>query len=252
MKKMFLILSVAGLFTACKKDKTPGAEPTAITKLKTTTITSPTGSAGIYNYEYDTQNRLIKTLLGTGPRRIEYIYSTGSLKENNYNSSGVLTESKTHDLNNEGLVVKTIFSSSPGYYFTTTYNSSQQLLKQMEYNSGGTLATVSNFYYTNQLLDSVVYRNSTNMTIGKKTYSYYANIINTTGAQNAGRTAFGKESTKAISKIHSYYYDYTTGAQVDHTLDTYSYETDTEARIIKTTLSSSNTLGSIIYTYTYY
>ncbi len=252
MKKIFLCISVAAVLMACKKYKTADEPTETVYKIKTSSVTNATAAPVSVSYEYDAQNRLIKYIWSGGPRRTEYVHSNSGIIEKIYNSSDILSETKTHELNSSGLVAKTTYSSSPGYYIMNSYNARKQLLSTKEYNVGGMLTSTSDYFYNNHSLDSVVWRTAAGVVIGRLVCTYSSNINNSIGNQHYGLAAFGRGSVKAASKKSYYNYDYSTGALVSYEEQSNSYETDAQGRIIKLTISNPAIGGSSLYQYNYY
>lgn len=243
MKIIYLIALVPLLLPSCKKDKTE--KPETIYRVKSVTNIS----SGVVNtYEYDPHKRLIRESKSSNQARTEYSYLSGSIKQDNYNSSGTLDDTRLHELNSDGLAVKTIFSGS--YYNTRLFNNTKQLLKETEYTDAGQPMTASQYYYTGEQLDSMVIRTQANIVLQRNYYEYYADINNTIGFQHYGLDPiYGRQGPKAMKRLKIYVYDFFTGAPVNTLTYDYSYEKDTEGRIVKSNYSGT---ANATLTYTYH
>lgn len=245
VKFLGLLLASMCFLQSCKKDKTPEQPAEPLYKLKSVT-NEVTGN--IWTIEYDAQNRITTEWRGDNQSRKEYTYSAGTVKENEYSSAGVLSASRIHELNSDGLTVKT---TNVGFaeYSTRTFNSNKQRQREIEYNASGQPIMITDYYYTGLLLDSITYKNASGIVNTKYAYEYYTDITNTIAYQYRGlHIIFGIQTPMAIKKVNTYFYDYTTGALVSQQDLIYTYERDSQERIIKL-LYSGPSSGSNHYTY---
>src|SRR6218665_509468 len=197
LKILSLLAAATCFLQSCKKDKTPEPPEEILYKLKTST-NEVTGN--IWTMEYDAQNRLTTEWRGDNQSRKEYTYSAGTLTEKEYSATGTLNASRIHELNSNGLTVKT---TNVGYteYSTRTFNSNKQRLKEIEYNTSGQAIMTADHYYTGLLLDSITYKNASGIIDTKLVYQYYTDIANTAGYQHRGlHVIFGIQTPVAIKK----------------------------------------------------
>lgn len=241
MQKTFLLISIAFVIvTGCKKNKTsPNNEP--VHRIKTLT---PNGGA-VNNYEYDSEGRISK--ITEGSWRWEYIYSDHLVAENVYNSSGLQTTNH-HELNNQGLNIKTtLVLPASSMYFTYTYNSSKMMTLE-EIHTGSSVTRV-NYYYTGKRLDST--RTMTGGVLDRRSLYEYSDTSNTIGSQHSGFQFFGYEGPKAKRKLTYYYYN-AAGVLLNTQINNYTYELDAQGRIIREMMNSTPAGISRDISYTYY
>jgi hypothetical protein len=240
-KTLFLLFAVCTLAIACKKSKTaPNDEP--VHRVKT--ITNSGG--GVSLYEYDSEGRISKTTEASG--RWEYTYSSNLATENVYNSTGTLTTTNHHELNANGLVVKTTFVL-PAFpdYSTCTYNSSKMITEEQAH-SGATIVKYM-YYYTGTRLDSVRLINNGQLT--RRQLYEYSDTNNTVSNQHTGFAMFGRQSPKALRKLTYYYYN-ASGVLINTQINNYNYELDAQGRITREMMNSTPAGIARDNHYTYY
>ncbi|HEX2629612.1 MAG TPA: hypothetical protein VHM26_11385 [Chitinophagaceae bacterium] len=241
MQKTLLIISIAFVIvTGCKKNKTsPNNEPAH--RVKTYT---PNGGT-VNNYEYDSEGRIAKVTEGSW--RWEYVYTNNLATENVY-QNGMLVTTNHHELNSQGLNIKTTLITPPSsMYFTYTYNSSKMLTKE-EIHDGSDITKVD-YYYSSKRLDSA--RTFSNGILAQRALYEYSDTNNTIGNQHFGFQFQGYSSPKAKRKLIYYFYD-AAGTLLNVQTNNYSYELDAQGRITREMMNSTPAGIARDISYTYY
>lgn len=242
--KKYIVLSVivaAGLAACKKKDTPPPATPETFYKVKDIT-NAATGVA--YTYEYDAQGQLLKEGRSNNLRRNEYAYSTGKITESEYSTTGTLNLTMEHQLNADGLVIKTTYPPT-SEYVDWTYNSNKMITSAVGHYSTGTTRT--DYFYTGKLLDSTVYKGPTGAISLVTKYEYYTEILNTNSIQHQGRQFWGRQSPYAIKKTTNVFYD-VSGAITNTQVINMACEKDVQGRIVR--VITTGTISSTdVYTY---
>lgn len=238
-KILFILLAICLLAGACKKNKTtPNNEP--IYQVKT-----QTGSSGnVTNFEYDNQGRISKLIETSG--RWDFVYSNNLVTENVYDAGGALLFSNHHELNANGLVIKSSMVGDP-IYTTFTYNSSKMVTVDETHDAPNIYRT--NYYYNGERLDST--RSFNNGTLTNRMLLVYADTTNTISNQHTGFAFFGKQTGKA-ERTRTYYYYNASGVLLNTQINNYSYELDAQGRITREMMSSMPAGISRDNRYTYY
>lgn len=243
MKKYILlsIIAATGLVACKKKDTPPPAVPETFYKVKD--ITNPaTGVA--YTYEYNAQGQLTKEGRSNNQRRNEYAYSTGKVTESEYGTTGTLNFTAEHQLNAEGLVVKTTYPPTTDY-IDRTYNSNKMVTSVVGHYSAGT--TRADYFYTGKQLDSIVYKGTSGAVNLVTKYEYYTDILNTNSDQHQGRQFWGRQSPYAAKKITNVFYD-VSGAVTSTQIFNMACEKDAQGRIVRV-ISTGFSNSTSDYTY---
>jgi len=241
MQKTLLIISATFvIITGCKKNKT-SRNNESVHRVKTYT---PNGGT-VNNYEYDSEGRVVKVTEGNW--RWEYTYSNDLATENVY-QGGALVTTNHHELNSQGLNIKTTLVVPPSsMYFTYTYNSSKMMTRE-EIHDGADLTKID-YYYTGTRLDST--RMFTNNILNQRSLYEYSDTSNTIGNQHFGFYFQGNSSPKAKRKLVYYFYN-TAGTLLNVQTNNYSYELDAQGRITRERMNSTPAGIARDVSYTYY
>jgi hypothetical protein len=135
MKQVFVVMLVAFIFTACKKEKgiTPEPIPPVATEKKLIKMQSnySNGSAESENYSYDAQGRLSTTLNDSYREAFDYKSATQIIVTARKVSNNELISTKECTLDAAGRIVTIIMKSSAGaeiYRYDYTYNAEGYLV----------------------------------------------------------------------------------------------------------------------------
>lgn len=236
MKKLisFLLLPFV-IISSCKKDSK--GEEEVVYKVKT--VTRASGNAETYHY--DGQGRIQKIEYTNGAR-MEYTYSPGLVKADDYNSSGSRSATIEYQLNTDGLLAVTRetypYPAGPYQY---TFNSSRQLSSAvfMDGSNGNAVLSSQNYFYSGKQLDSIHAFHSSGQIRKREMLEYYTDIANTISDQHMGYQFLGVQSPKAKKK-HTFLFYNTSGTLLNTQVDNYTYETDGQGHIIREIRISSN------------
>lgn len=241
MLKTLLFISITFVVvTGCKKNKdTPDNEP--VHRVKTYTPNG--GTANLY--EYDSEGRVIRTTEGLW--RWEYTYTANLVTENVYYNN-VLQTTNHHQLNSQGLNVKTslVLPASPMYY-TYAYNNAKMITVEEVHD--GSMLYRTNYYYTGTRLDST--RSFDNDVLDRRQLFEYSDTANTIGNQHFGFQHMGYEGPKAKRKLTYYYYN-AAGVLLNVQVNNYRYELDAQGRITREMMNSTPAGIARDISYTYY
>ena len=242
---LLLLPLMAFCFSACKKSKQddgPYTPPFNGPKVKQTLYSVNNTTR---DYEYDEKGRLKRLQISDG-QRFEYTYASGKVTANRYNGSNTPEYTEVWELDANGLGIKNniIFPASSSY-FTYTYDASRQVISNSQY-IGGVVRTYKHFRNSGLLDSTQVWKD--NKITQRIFYLYYNNITYTYSDEHRGMFFLGKQSTHAIKKnIYQNYND--DGSLGSSAVYNYTYETDSQGRISKQTVtgSSSYTLSITYY-----
>lgn len=177
-KTVYTLLALLIVFAACKKD---AAEEVNQFNVKSATYTSGNGNSFTHYYTYDSKGR-IKTNTtyhnGVFSSKSEYVYTTGEVRFNSYDSPTATAPSSTHTkpLTAEGFYLEdengTIYTYNTEGYLIQTHND--------------LFGYTRDYYYTNGDNTMIIgYDNTTGDTVR----FYYDTIPD---IKNDGRLIFGK------------------------------------------------------------
>ena len=221
------------LIISCSKDDAQTAatlEPTEIVpKIKTFTI-----GMSLYTHTYDSQGRILTRISSDGYKD-EYVYG-GNVVTYKYYESNVQQATYVYDLNADDLKIKSLrtFPSAGNYQTVYTYNANKQLATLTNSNSLDAKISTKTFFYEGKNLEHYEETFSYNADVWKIYFTYYSDKINTFGNNNKGYLfdieEYAYNSVKTTTAVFS-----PTNTQVD----TYTYEYDSQNRIIKRIINGS-------------
>jgi hypothetical protein len=265
MKNANLFLGIAAtamVFLSCKKDGS--TDPKDVSKIKTETYYNSDGTVSdITNYEYNSDNKLVKTIYDDNSYDvIEYSGSTVALKS--YSSTGTLdaTSSDVYTLDSKGL------ASSEVYSYTKKSAKCHKSFLNKSLNAGTTNATFkynSDGYLTEEKYTSTSRVSTYTYTIsGGNTekcvylyiptsgssstdsdiFEYYTDKTNTIGYHNFGIYFLGTDNVNLLKK-DTYTYNSSTS------IYSKEYEYDSKGRVSKRiNKNNSGTVSSwAVFTY---
>ncbi len=225
MKKYFVcIVAVASAFLcSCKKDSLGTLYGPADPNIR---IKSIWGSSWSTNLTYDGTGR-ITLASNSDASRVEYEYPNSLVKQKNFNTAGVLTETYTYELGPDGLAVKQTRMTDPGFSAFYSYNNEKQPLKMVT-NISGTVQ-IEDFFYSNGNCDSARFTNDGNWTLTIK-WTYYTDKAEQVGFRAYGRGFRGKDN---INLLKTEEYVHPDGSS--NGVTNYTYEFDALQRVSKQT-----------------
>lgn len=252
MKKITTLILVVFLLSACKKSTTPEVitptTPEVVHKIKT--IIMP---FGIFTQTYDASGRLVTVTNTSNNSKFEYTYTSNTVTENYYVAT-ILKSSLLHNLNADGLIIKSSYLLHPANNIPNTtnftYNANKQRVSIIYSNTLNNNVTTYTNFYTNCSVDSAHTTYSNLNGISRHYYTYYTDKINTTNFKNRGTLFYAEESKMPIKKINTI--NNFNGVITTETTD-YTYIFDTQNRITQSAGVTSNPGASIApISYTYY
>jgi YD repeat-containing protein len=236
MRKYYCFIGIIllSIVMGCKKDHQSQQQP--VPKVKSIT----TGSGLLIEKEYDSKGRLTSTKI-QGHVRTILIYNNNTAVERNMNDAGVVTDTVVYTLRPDGLATSVTFSNSSA---TTSYqyNSSGQIAKDTKLSSGGTTEYI--YHYSSGNADSI----STIVNgqwFGSVVNEYYTDKVSTLEGPNNGYVFLGKGNLNPRKKTIE---KYSTGSVNE---SNYTYEYDSQNRIIKSTITDAGSGTTSVTTYTY-
>jgi hypothetical protein len=240
MKTRILLLLVPLMFLigGCKK-KSPLNAATA--KLKTVTLNSPTINE-TYTLSYTSDNKLL-LYQGSGGDKITYSYAGNTVTVNQYDTTGALSETDVYYLNSAGLADSEVLSySGTVNYESFTYDANGYKIKMLFYDATNTLTEIYNWTITNGNATYYYYTDNLLNVMGTQTTTYLADKLSSTGNQNSGLSLFGNSSTNLAA----------TAVVTGYTNASYTYTYTFDNNGLETSMTSTGTGGTYVWSYTYY
>ena len=239
MKKIFFLLITTAGFVACKKNNMDAPAAPANTSGKIKTWVS---GATITTYTYDAQGRVIVEANSDGSG-YEYEYLTGIVNEKQFNAGHVLNVTYKNELNADGLVIRKTASNNAAYEELYTYNADKTEAKQIGHYSGG-ITQVIDYYYSNDNCDSSRFSGNSGVWSLTIQRTYYPDKLNSIASENQGEFFYGKDNAN-LQKTEIY--KYSDGST--NTPTTFTYEFDTNGRVVKQTGTQGNNINIGIFSY---
>ena len=246
MKKYILLLLLPAMIISCKKNKQE--EQQEVTD-KVKTVTAASGS--IYTYSYDAQGKVTRIDITNGGYT-EYAYGANLVTENIYTASGSVDDIVEYHLDAAGLIDLIITTGPfPEGPYDYTFNSMKQV-ESIAYRDGigGPVLQSDHYYYTGQVLDSILSKDQLNNVTRRELREYYTDIDNTITTKHKGQAYYGVQSPKALKKRTIIFYS-GSGNILNTQIGNFTYETDAEGRITREVMTS-NTTAAADNRYTYY
>lgn len=252
MKKLTLLLLYISSLLSCNKNENEkeieAPEYPVVAKVKTIT---GTGGAIVQSYTYDATGRQISWQLNNSSKT-EHIYSGSSVILIYSNpSTGSINGKDTLTLNAKGLVEKATNYLNPGLLVMYEYNADRYVVKATS-NLNGTTTGELRYFYTNNVLDSVVTFINGGSRYSVSHYSNYnSSLSNSFSAYSFGEYYRGREAAYPCQQLMINYLVPVPSVQSQN----YAYLADGNGRIIKTTTVNTDIAGGTqtsVTDYTYY
>jgi len=235
----FLLIAFAIIAGSCSKNNDtvspggPGISGGSTARLKTSS-----DDYGTTTYEHDSKGRVVKETYPNGGHD-EYIYTANTVTINEYGPGNNLVAVGTYELNADGLTTKKSWSDTPNGFTEYLYNPDKTTSKKISTYNGNT--SVFDYFYTNGNLDStrIKYNGTWNSTIIPSYYDKADGL----GEDIFGVTFYGKTNKKLLKS------EFTRTKDGDEYTFNYTYDFDSNGRVIKRTSQNGQNINITYYTY---
>ncbi len=249
------IISVLILFSCKKKsDPTPAPIDPSTSRVKSMTFTDSIGNlVATMAFQYNNLGQLIEMhqlqYAGGTSMHFYYQYLPGTIIEIIYDTNNVLNARTAYSINSQKLI-----TNGDQISYTASGDSMLMYVYSFKYNQDGYLIESKDFYQGdtsryhlqtweissgNSISYSVLFSES------GLTYTeineYYNSTVNTIGNENLGRSFLGKSSVNLIKS--------STIPNNPFGSKSYTYEFDSQNRVVKSSITQSNVIFNIAYAY---